>query len=181
MNPEDVGKILDEIGERIGPAGEYAFELAVRQQLITGALWTVLWAGVIALCVIAVRWALRKVAVIDTLADAIAKLEESTKAIKAEADAFRHEKEAAQLETLTPEERADWYRTWSTTFGAFGRYYGSSGLGIEPTREERAPYYAVVVIAGIVSTVAVFSLANVLPRLLNPEWKAIEALIGVIR
>ena len=30
MNPEDVGRILDEIGERIGPAGEAAWAILVR-------------------------------------------------------------------------------------------------------------------------------------------------------
>lgn len=39
MNPEDVGRVLDEIGERIGPAGEYAWQLTVRQVVIDAALW----------------------------------------------------------------------------------------------------------------------------------------------
>ena len=36
MNPEDIGRILDEIGERIGPAGEYAWEVAVTGHRIGG-------------------------------------------------------------------------------------------------------------------------------------------------
>ena len=40
MNPEDVGRILDEIGERIGPAGEFAWTITVRQVVIEGVLWT---------------------------------------------------------------------------------------------------------------------------------------------
>lgn len=47
MNPEDVGRILDEIGERIGPAGEYAWELTVRQVYIEGWAW--LLAGIVVL------------------------------------------------------------------------------------------------------------------------------------
>jgi hypothetical protein len=47
MNPEDVGKILDEIGERIGPAGAYAWEITVRQVLIDGAVWSLV--GLIAI------------------------------------------------------------------------------------------------------------------------------------
>ncbi|MFN2419260.1 MAG: hypothetical protein ABR593_10110 [Candidatus Limnocylindria bacterium] len=39
MNPEDVGRILDEIGERIGPAGEYAWTLTVRQVVIDASMW----------------------------------------------------------------------------------------------------------------------------------------------
>jgi hypothetical protein len=39
VNPEDVGRILDEIGQRIGPAGEYAWQLTVRQVHIDAWLW----------------------------------------------------------------------------------------------------------------------------------------------
>lgn len=39
MNPEDVGRILDEIGERIGPAGEYAWTITVRQVWIEAIVW----------------------------------------------------------------------------------------------------------------------------------------------
>jgi hypothetical protein len=56
MNPEDVGRILDEIGERIGPAGSHVFELAIRQAIIDGSASLV--AGVI-LIVVAV-WAFRR-------------------------------------------------------------------------------------------------------------------------
>ena len=42
MNPEDVGRILDEIGERIGPAGEYAWQLTVRQVYLEGILGTLI-------------------------------------------------------------------------------------------------------------------------------------------
>lgn len=50
MNPEDVGKILDEIGERIGPAGEFAWQLTVRQVVIEG--WVFGIVGVVALFVV---------------------------------------------------------------------------------------------------------------------------------
>lgn len=36
MNPDDLVKILDELGRRLGPAGEHVFELAVRQVYIDG-------------------------------------------------------------------------------------------------------------------------------------------------
>ncbi len=36
MDADEIGQILDELGERLGPAGEYVFQLAVRQQLISG-------------------------------------------------------------------------------------------------------------------------------------------------
>lgn len=31
MNPDDIIRLLDELGERLGPAGQRVFELAVRQ------------------------------------------------------------------------------------------------------------------------------------------------------
>lgn len=49
MNPEDIGKILDEIGERIGPAGAYAWEITVRQVVIDASVWLSL--GALALVV----------------------------------------------------------------------------------------------------------------------------------
>ena len=36
MNPDDLARILDELGRRLGPAGEHVFALAVRQQIING-------------------------------------------------------------------------------------------------------------------------------------------------
>lgn len=42
MNPEDVGRILDEIGERIGPAGEYAWAITVRQVYVEAVVWGIL-------------------------------------------------------------------------------------------------------------------------------------------
>ena len=36
MNAEELAKILDELGERLGPTGEYVFSLAVRQVTLEG-------------------------------------------------------------------------------------------------------------------------------------------------
>jgi len=38
MTADDLAKILDELGQRLGPAGQHVFALAVRQQLIDGAI-----------------------------------------------------------------------------------------------------------------------------------------------
>jgi hypothetical protein len=46
MNPDDLARILDDLGERLGPTGEYVFGLAVRQSLINGVTCLVL--GVVA-------------------------------------------------------------------------------------------------------------------------------------
>jgi hypothetical protein len=36
MDADEIGRVLDEIGERIGPAGEYAWTLSVRQVWVEG-------------------------------------------------------------------------------------------------------------------------------------------------
>lgn len=46
MNPEDIGRILDEIGARIGPAGEYAWDTLVMGERIIGGV--LVGAGVVA-------------------------------------------------------------------------------------------------------------------------------------
>ena len=38
MNPDELARILDELGKRLGPAGQHVFELAVRQQYINALL-----------------------------------------------------------------------------------------------------------------------------------------------
>lgn len=38
MSPDDLSKILDELGQRLGPAGGHVFELAVRQAIIDGVM-----------------------------------------------------------------------------------------------------------------------------------------------
>jgi hypothetical protein len=38
VNPDDLARILDELGQRLGPAGAYVFGLAVRQVLIGSVL-----------------------------------------------------------------------------------------------------------------------------------------------
>lgn len=54
MNPDDVAKILDELGKRLGPAGSHVFELAVRQQVIQGIITLATQGIVIALGLVAV-------------------------------------------------------------------------------------------------------------------------------
>lgn len=38
MDADEVGRVLDELGERIGPAGEYAWSLTVRQVVIDSTI-----------------------------------------------------------------------------------------------------------------------------------------------
>ena len=187
MNPEDVGRILDEIGERIGPAGEYAFELAVRQQVIVGALWTVFLAAVITLAATILIRSLRRVRSVEAIAEAVeAKVNShaaESEALKKAVSEYRSAHEAARLEAMTAEQRKDWYDRWSGLGGYYPSFYGGSTASDvrEQVNKERAPYYIAASVSGFVLAVASYSFVHAVQPLLNPEWKAIEALIGAIR
>lgn len=62
MDSTELSRLLDELGQRLGPTGEYVFALAVRQVYINAAVAAVLLTLVIALGVIAgpriYRWQL---------------------------------------------------------------------------------------------------------------------------
>lgn len=59
MNPDDLTRILDEIGQRLGPSGEYVFALAVRQVVIDAVL-TIAWVvPFLVLIAAATAWAAR--------------------------------------------------------------------------------------------------------------------------
>lgn len=57
MNPDDLARILDELGRRLGPAGEHVFELAVRQVYVDAVASGVFLLVVVALTV----WALPRI------------------------------------------------------------------------------------------------------------------------
>jgi len=50
MNPDDLAKILDELGQRLGPAGQHVFELAIRQVYINAGV------GLLLLVPVAIAW-----------------------------------------------------------------------------------------------------------------------------
>ena len=60
MNPDDLVRILDELGERLGPTGEFVFALAVRQVYIDAITMIVLSAAYVVALAVAVprvaRW-----------------------------------------------------------------------------------------------------------------------------
>lgn len=60
MNADEIARILDELGQRIGPTGEYVFGLAVRQAIIGGVVGLV--ASLVALVAagLALRFAWRQ-------------------------------------------------------------------------------------------------------------------------
>ena len=43
MNPDDIARILDDLGQRLGPTGEYVFSLAVRQVYIDAFAGLLCW------------------------------------------------------------------------------------------------------------------------------------------
>lgn len=49
MNSDDIIRILDELGERLGPAGQRVFELAVRQVFVNGITVSILLIGYLVL------------------------------------------------------------------------------------------------------------------------------------
>lgn len=59
MNPEDIGRILDEIGERIGPAGEYAWTITVKQVFIDSGVGLVIGAVLLLLSIALIVFGLR--------------------------------------------------------------------------------------------------------------------------
>lgn len=55
MNPEEIGQILDEIGQRVGPYGEAAWEILVTQKFAEGLIGTIMSAiGIVASIALAV-------------------------------------------------------------------------------------------------------------------------------
>ena len=55
MNAEELGRILDELGERLGPTGAYVFELAVRQVYIDAVVAAISAAVVLVVGAVAAR------------------------------------------------------------------------------------------------------------------------------
>lgn len=62
MNPDDLARILDELGQRLGPTGEYVFALAVRQVYIDSVLSVLTGVGLTVAATIVLRAIKGKVA-----------------------------------------------------------------------------------------------------------------------
>lgn len=60
MNADEIARILDELGRRLGPTGEYVFSLAVRQVVIDGVLSIILLAVVTVASLLAGRYVMRQ-------------------------------------------------------------------------------------------------------------------------
>lgn len=56
MNPDDITRILDELGNRLGPAGQRAFELAVRYKVTDAIVGGLFGLALVSLSVFGARW-----------------------------------------------------------------------------------------------------------------------------
>ena len=54
MNADDLGKILDELGQRLGPAGEHVYSVLVKQAQLVGAVQLALGMVLVILGMVAV-------------------------------------------------------------------------------------------------------------------------------
>lgn len=59
MTADELARILDELGRRLGPAGEYAFGIAVRYQMTSALIWAIGAGVTLALIIGVVLWAAR--------------------------------------------------------------------------------------------------------------------------
>jgi hypothetical protein len=60
VNPDDIARILDDLGNRLGPAGEYVFALSVRYVVTDAILGLAFGAIAAVIAVVAARWASRQ-------------------------------------------------------------------------------------------------------------------------
>lgn len=188
MTADEIGRILDELGDRLGPAGSHVFELAVRQQIVTGALWTVvLLVAAVTAALVAVG-AVRRVRRLETTISDIDRQIDAARekyAVTAEGvRQFRDEKEKAELDAMTPKARAAWYEQMVgvLNFSSYG--YGSPTISADlyKLRDANGNRLFVAGIAGLTAAVClVFAFLGPVPAVLNPEYAAIRDLIGAIR
>lgn len=184
MNPDDLARILDDIGQRIGPAGERVFELAVRQQVITNGLWATA-AGAVA--VVAVAIAIRQYRAmrgldiaITAIRDAMEAHAEKVREVKDRIREFDAAKEAAQLEAMTEEQRAEWWDA-RQAFPYLGGYYYSTEPSVGDIRRENNDKKFWIGAALCVAFLAGVLLLIALPSLLNPEYAAIREIIEAVK
>jgi len=56
MNPDDIAKILDDLGQRLGPAGQHVFQVAIQQVYVDSTLIGILTIGVIIATILLFRY-----------------------------------------------------------------------------------------------------------------------------
>jgi hypothetical protein len=183
MNPDDLARILDDLGRRVGPAGERVFELAVRQQVITNGLWATAAGAVVVIAVaIAVRQhraMLGLDSAITAIRDAMEAHAEKVREVKDRIREFDAAKEAAQLEAMTEEQRAEWWDA-RQAFPYLGGYYSTEpSVGdIRRANDDKRFWIGaalcVAALAGVLLLIA-------LPSLLNPEYAAIREIIEAVK
>ena len=185
MTAEELGRILDELGERLGPTGAYVFELAVRQQVIVNGLWTGVLVGVaVTAAVIAIRTTRTLSRMDAAIAEAqatVASYKETVREVESQVNAFRSEREKVRLDAMTDEQRAAYLERTSFLNGLGGSRYWDLGRPFGDAAEADHPRYLVVALCGVVAALALAGLLLTVPSLLNPEYAALRDILGAIR
>lgn len=65
MTPEQLGQFLDELGKRLGPAGDHVWQIAVQRAVISNAVWLVGSVVLVIASVWAARWLWKVTADVD--------------------------------------------------------------------------------------------------------------------
>lgn len=159
MDADQIGQILDEIGERVGPAGQYVFEIATRHQLTAGIIGTILWGVVAAFGVAVIAITLKKYR------------------------ALVNRQEAEYQKSLADYEKAmakyvEGFANAKTT----GRYY-SSYEPSRPRRERDVEFinFGMVITFALVPTgLGIRGIHDSVLRALNPQWFALSEIISKI-
>ena len=169
MNPEDIAKLLDEIGKRVGPAGDHLFDITARQVQLEAwiGIWTVvgLILGVIACLFLAgfMYWNGHRI------------------------ERNREAKSIADIKAYKVG-----FNEWTKTNNGFGAYAYQDATGIREPREYdgnhddliAAHVYTLIgasLVAFFLFLIAIMTFAANLTSWLtainNPEWAALQKIL----
>jgi hypothetical protein len=81
MTPEQLGQFLDELGKRLGPAGDHVYQLAIRQVVISNAVGLAVAVAIFAFTFFGVRFVWRRARDADSTDEGFLKVISSIGAI----------------------------------------------------------------------------------------------------
>lgn len=185
MSPDDLAKILDELGKRLGPTGQHVFELAVRNVVITNTIWVGFWGVVAVISLATLLVSLYKFRsygrLLASLSDRIDADVEDRRAINNKMGEYERAKQAANLEAMTAKERAAWLNQASQTYGFGTRGYVTlSYPSLSEFDDANLRPLWVAIVSAVILLFAVGCLLIRLPGLLNPEYAALRDLLDAI-
>lgn len=59
MSSDEIVTLLDELGRRLGPAGQHVLELGTRQIITSSIVWIITAIAVVIACFLGIRWGWR--------------------------------------------------------------------------------------------------------------------------